>query len=167
MGQIGILRGVVKKGLVSVDKIRPRALNGAHHLVQRRRVQHIVVVQQGDVFALHQGQGGVGVAGDAQVLRELSVADAAVGGHIFPADGCHIAMLSVAAVGQTELPAAVGLGQHGIHHLPQKPLRRVVQRHDDAEADVPGEHVPPLLCQLRLGKQGLPCDGAVVIGGAQ
>ena len=48
-------------------------------------------------------------------------------------------MLCIRSVCKAQLPVSVGLIQHGIQHILQKLLRRIVQRNQNAEADLPGK----------------------------
>ena len=103
--------------------------------MQRCGVQQIVLVKQADVVPFRHFQACVGIAGDAAVLLELPVMDAAVLFRVFTADALRLTVLIIAAVSHAKLPADVGLRQHRLDHRPQEGFRRVVERHHNAEFD--------------------------------
>ena len=67
----GVLHLSFKGHLVGVDKVRPLLCNGFLPHTTGRRVQDIVVVQQGDILPFGQGKAGVGVAAMPSFLSSI------------------------------------------------------------------------------------------------
>ena len=126
-----MLHRALKGHLVGVDKVGPLLGDGPGHIPQGRRVQDVVVVQKGDVFALCQRKAGVGVAGYPLVFVQLLVADAGLVGH--PGGHRPAHLLVLAGVYQAELPVPVGLVDHRIQQLGQKVEGGVVEGHHNAD----------------------------------
>ena len=158
MREKSVLRRFVEGSLIGVDKVRAGVFNRAHNLIQGRGVQQIVVVEKADIVSRHHLQAGVGIAGDAEVLLQLLIADTIVPAHIFFANTLNICMLCIAAVRHAQFPVHIGLGQHGLDHRAQELFRRVVQRHHDTEFDSLGKDMLPLPGKLFLREQRLFCN---------
>ena len=94
--------------------------------------QHIVMVGEGEVFAVGQRLGGVGVGGDALVF-DLFVSDALIFLLIFPDDTLHLGVGVIGGVGETELTVGSRLAHKGIQKLPQVILGRIIQRGQDGD----------------------------------
>ena len=122
----------LKGHFIGVHKVCTLFGNGLCHVPQSTRVQDVVMVQQGDKLTRCQCKALIGVARNALVLFQLPVMDAGV----FRSTGCYglAHRLVLTGVHKAELPVLIGLVLHRVQQLHQKLLRRIVQRHHDADA---------------------------------
>ena len=121
----------LKGDLVGVDEVGPLLGDGLRHIPQRTGVQDVVVVQQGDELARGQRKALVGVARNAVVFLQFLVADTRVRSGTCLHGLTHGLILS--GVHKAQLPVLIGLVLHRIQQLHQELLRRIVQRHHDAD----------------------------------
>ena len=122
----------LKGHFIRIHKVCALFGNGLCHVPQSTGVQDIIVVQQGDELARCQCKALIGVARNALVLFQLLVADAGV----FRSTGCYglAHRLVLSGIHKAQLPVLIGLVLHRVQQLHQKLLRRIVQRHHDADA---------------------------------
>ena len=124
MACAGPLDAGFKQGLVGIQKRCARLAGGFQHLVHRVRGQHIVMVQQSEIFA--PGQLGRGVCvGRNAVVCHLAVA------HVFLCGKklAHIGMRRIGCIRHAKLPIRAGLPGHAVPHLLKICARRVVYGH--------------------------------------
>ena len=117
-----------KQGLVRIQKARARLTGGLQQLVHRVRGQHVVVVQQREVFALGQCRGGIGIGRNAFVFHP------AIAHLFFPGKKfAHIGVCRIGRISHAQLPVRAGLPGHTVPHLLKICARRIVHRHADRD----------------------------------
>ena len=117
-----------KQGLVRIQKARARLTGGLQQLVHRVRGQHVVVVQQREVFALGQCRGGIGIGRNAFVFHP------AIAHLFFPGKKfAHIGVCRIGRISHAQLPVRAGLPGHTVPHLLKICARCIVHRHADRD----------------------------------
>ena len=139
-----------ERRLITVQIVRVLFVDGLHIPVEHRRVQIVVMIKRREKVSGCEGHARVRVGRDAAVLREPDIADPPRE-ILIPALHCmdhllHIGVVCIRPVRETELPVPVGLPDHGIHHIGEILLRRVVERHENGEENLSRESG----CLLRL-----------------
>ena len=120
-----------KHNLIAVHQLGSLALQGFHALIQRVGVQHIVMVQQGDIRPRCQRKACRGVGRNAAVFHFL-IQDARILCRGLAGMGAERGMGCVRSIHQHQLPVGVGLLLHAGQHLAKELFRRVVQWHYNA-----------------------------------
>ena len=120
-----------KHDLIAVHQLGSLALQGFHALIQRVGVQHIVMVQQGDIRSRCQRKACRGVGRNAAVFHFL-IQDARILCRGLAGMGAERGMGCVRSIHQHQLPVGVGLLLHAGQHLAKELFRRVVQWHHNA-----------------------------------
>ena len=104
-----------------------------HALIQKTGMHHVVMIEKTDEISRCHRKTYICIAGDTQIFLDLLIADPAVFLLILQADPAHVAVLLIASVSQAQFPVSVGLRLHGIDHLPQEFLRRIIERNQNAD----------------------------------
>lgn len=141
-------------GLVGIDEVRPGAADLRHCLIQGGWVQKIPLAQQPKVCAGGHVQTGVDPPDSVRGGVQGQESDPAVLGGEPLADPGNVLPGGVAAVGQEQLPIAVGLVQDGLDRIAQIFRRRVVQGQQNAEPDSLGKSVAALPPPFPRGNRG-------------
>jgi len=139
---------------IAVDQVSPLADDGLVDCGQGLGCEQIVVVQQGDKVAAGHGEGGIGIAGNTQVLGQALVGDPVVlGGQ---SGDLRLDTVLITAVGEAELPMGVCLGLDRGDHRGQMVRLGIVERHDDRKKQ---RCITVLLLPCRCQRLRLPQAG--------
>ena len=128
-----LLEIVREDNFVTVHKIRARALYRPYNVIQGIGVNHIVVVQQRQIFAGGSRKPFSGVGGNATVF-DFAVDKAGVLLRQRRRLGGNLRVGGIAGIHHHQLPVGVGLLAHAAGHLLKIARRGVVQRHHNADA---------------------------------
>ena len=140
-----------KGHLVGVHEIGVLLANGAHDLVERGGMQNVVVIKERDIVARRHIDAGVGVTRNAEVFLKLAIQNTRLALGKLSDVLANACVRVVASVRQTQLPIRVGLRRDRRDHLVEKPLGRIVKRHQNADLDLFGEYRRALRFQLLVG----------------
>lgn len=122
----------VQHDLVRVDNLCAGFDNGRAGLIERVGIEHVVVVEQGNIFPVGQRKARCRVGGDAAVVDFCADDPRVARGSLDDAGDAPVR--GVAGVDQNELPVGIALPEDAAQHLAQKFDGRVVHGHDDADA---------------------------------
>ena len=128
-----LLEIVREDNLVTVQKIRARLLNRLDHIIQRVGVDHIVVIQQGQIFAGGDLEPFGGVGGNAAVF-DFAVDKAGILLRQRRRLGRNFRVGGITGVHHHQLPVGVGLLAHAAGHLLKIARRCVKKRHHNTDA---------------------------------
>ena len=161
VGHRGPADALFKQGFVAVKKIRAALENGHLQGINGVGSQDVVVVRQGQIFAGGKLGCRVGVGADALVFHLDVLHPLGRRGYLFRKgrpllhDLAHIGVGFVGGVRQAQLPPGAGLVKNAGQKLPQERLRRVVERHADADERQGFAILPPVGQVRPLGLQHL------------
>ena len=110
-------RVALKGCLITIDIIRILFVNCLAILVERRRMQNIIMVEQSDIISRCHSKARIGVTGNSFVSLKFLISYPFIVGCVFCTDFSDICMLLIGSVRKTQFPVFVSLGTHGIDHV--------------------------------------------------
>ena len=105
-------------GLICIDHIRVFARDDLHHLVENRRREYVIVIQDREIITCRHFESGIGIPGDTEILLELFIVDILILPDVLFTNGPDRFLTVCAPVGNTEFPAGIGLSDDGVQHIP-------------------------------------------------
>jgi hypothetical protein len=122
-----------KNRLVGKNKIGVFIANRFHNLIKGGRVQHVVMIQNSDIFPAGRFHGFIQMGRHSGTIICFNIFYPAVIPGVKTGDMTDIFMLLVASVGQAQFPVAVCLIQNRLYHLFKILFRGIVQGRDNAD----------------------------------